>query len=86
MLLIGQKLHTPYKTLATANNVDGETSLASLLMECINFSSVSFSPEMTSAKRSVLAAHSKMSLSRACSLINSTLNVKKEILNKNLFL
>lgn len=60
--------YTPSKMLATANNVEGEISLASFLMERIKFSAVSFSPGTMSAKRSVLAVHSKITLSKACSL------------------
>jgi hypothetical protein len=60
--------HTPSRMLATANNVDGAISLASSLMERIKCSAVSFSPGTISAKRSVLAVQSRITLSKACSL------------------
>jgi len=61
--------HTPSRMLATANKVDGAISLASSLMERIKWSAVSFSPGTISAKRSVLAVQSRITLSRACSLL-----------------
>lgn len=80
---------TPSKILATAKRVDGEISLASCSMASDRFSAVSFNPTMTSEKRSVLAVHRTMTLSKAFSLqkwngiISYDLYIPKTGYNKN---
>jgi len=48
---------TPSKILATANNVEGDTSSSFRLMEARRLSAVSLSPSLTSQNLSVLAVH-----------------------------
>eukprot|EP01139_Manchomonas_bermudensis_P023326 Amastigsp_a841014_52645.p4 type:complete len:109 gc:universal Amastigsp_a841014_52645:289-615(+) len=54
---------TPSRMHATANSVDGETSGSLDLIDAISDAAVSLSPTRTSAKRSVFALQSTMTLS-----------------------
>ena len=48
---------TPSRILATANNVEGDTSSSFCLIEVKRLSAVSLSPSRTSQNLSVLAVH-----------------------------
>lgn len=62
------------KIEATAYNVDGDTSLALLLMAFSKFFQVSFSPGRSSAKRSVFPAHIMRTLSKFLLFLKSRMS------------
>lgn len=69
-----ERVLTPSKMEATANRVEGETSLSLLRMLLIKFSAVSFNPGITSENLSVLAVHSTMTLSTPLDFLNSRMS------------
>mmetsp|Transcript_21119 Transcript_21119/g.49876 ORF Transcript_21119/g.49876 Transcript_21119/m.49876 type:complete len:250 (-) Transcript_21119:684-1433(-) len=66
----------PSKMEATAKMVDALTSASSRWMECRMFSAVSLTPSSTHAKRSVLAVHSRMTLSSSCLALKSEMSFR----------
>mmetsp|Transcript_32245 Transcript_32245/g.66733 ORF Transcript_32245/g.66733 Transcript_32245/m.66733 type:complete len:332 (+) Transcript_32245:77-1072(+) len=64
----------PSRTLATAKTVDGEISSSPRLIAARRFCALSFTPVWTSAKRSVLAVQSTMTLSSPFDALKSRIS------------
>merc|ERR1719313_548536 len=66
----------PSSTEATAKMVDGEISGSLSSMACSRLSAVSFTPDCSDAKRSVLAVHSTMTLSSLFAALKSRMSLR----------
>merc|ERR1719364_228141 len=66
----------PSRIDATAKMVDGEISGSLSSMACSRLSAVSFTPDCSEAKRSVLAVHSTMTLSSLFAALKSRMSLR----------